>query len=226
MVFPRIKPLSSTAYTSPAFAYAAVRRAARRYRIRCYRVRKNLFDYLEKTLDDLLHEIDDKQYLRAHGLFTYLHELKTEDLQRLCQVIKPSEKFSKLQLEDIGRYSELIQDFCIDPILKRLPHYIDSELNFYLPTALILLNERECRAFEDRIHAELINNSRLHPILFEYQNLIAFNSSSSFRVETKITENDGSDRKYKVAENHDEKITRKLSIKVITRSEAEGKLNA
>lgn len=188
-------------------------------------LKKNLFDYLEKTLDDLLLEIDDKQYLRAQGLFTYLHELGPEDLQRLCQVMKPSERFSKIQHEDIGRYSELIQGFCIDPILQRLPHYIDSESSFYLPTALTLLSERECRACVERIREEITNNSRLQPIFFEYQNLIAFSAINSFSIETKITENDGSDPEYK-AEFQDRKITRKLSINVITKLDAEGKLNA
>ncbi|HGM6262505.1 TPA: ABC-three component system protein [Pseudomonas aeruginosa] len=188
-------------------------------------LRKNLFNYLEKTLDDLLPEINDKQYLRAQDLFKHLHDLNSEDLQRLCQVMKPSESFSKIQHEDIGRYSELIQDFCIDPILQRLPHYMDSESSFYLPTALTLLSDRECRACVDRIREEMKNNRRLQPILFEYRNLIAFSALNSFRVETKITENDGSDPKYE-AENQDNKITRELSINVITKLDAEGKLNA
>ncbi|EPM0508022.1 MULTISPECIES: ABC-three component system protein [Pseudomonas] len=188
-------------------------------------LRKNLFDYLEKTLDDLLPEVNDKQYLRAQNLFTHLHNLNPEDLQRLCQVMKPSVSFSKIQHEDIGRYSELIQDFCIDPILQRLPHYMDSESSFYLPTALTLLNDRECRACVDRIRDEMKNNRRLQPLLFEYQNLIAFSALNSFCVETKITENDGSDPIYE-SSNQENKITRELSINVITKLDAEGKLNA
>ncbi|SCY60690.1 ABC-three component system protein [Pseudomonas sp. NFACC37-1] len=188
-------------------------------------LRKNLFDHLEKTLDDLLPEMNDQQFLRAKDLFTYLHNLNSEDLQRFCQVMKPSESFSKIQHEDIGRYSDLIQNFCIAPILQRLPHYIDSELNFYLPTALTLLSDRECRACVDRIKEEVKSNRRLQPLLFEYQNLIAFSALNSFCVETKITENDGSDPKYEV-ESQDSKITRKLSINIITKLDAEGKLNA
>lgn len=188
-------------------------------------LRKNLFNHLEKTLDDLLPEINDKQYLRAQNLFVHLYNLNPEDLQRLCQVMKPSESFSKIQHQDIGRYSELIQDFCIDPILQRLPHYIDSESSFYLPTAITLLNDRERRACVDRIREEMKNNRRLQPLLFEYQNLIAFSALNSFCVETKITENDGSDPVYE-AGNQDDKITRELSINVITKLDAEGKLNA
>lgn len=188
-------------------------------------LRKNLFDYLEKTLDDLLPEINDKQYFRVQDLFSHLHNLNSEDLQRLCQVMKPSENFSKIQHEDIGRYSELIQDFCIDPILQRLPHYMDSDSNFYLPTALTLLSDRECRACVDRIREEMKNNRRLQPLLFEYRNLIAFSALNSFCVETKITENDGSDPKYE-SKDQDNKITRELTINVITKPEAEGKLNA
>ncbi|MHB2060167.1 ABC-three component system protein [Pseudomonas monsensis] len=188
-------------------------------------LRKNLFDYLEKTLDDLLPEINDKQYLRAQDLFVHLHSLSSDDLQRLCQVMKPSESFSKIQHEDIGRYSELIQDFCIAPVLQRLPNYMGSDSNFYLPTALTLLNDRECRACVDRIRTEMKNNRRLQPLLFEYRNLIAFSALRSFSVETKITENDGSDPKYE-AENQDDKITRELSVNVITKQDAEGKLNA
>jgi hypothetical protein len=69
------------------------------------------------------------------------------------------------------------------------------------------------------------NNRRLQPLLFEYRNLIAFSALKSFSVETKITENDGSDPKYE-AENQDDKITRELSVNVITKQDAEGKLNA
>lgn len=188
-------------------------------------LRKNLFDYLERTLDDLLPEINDKQYLRAQDLFAHLHNLGPDDLQRLCQVMKPSESFSKIQHVDIERYSELIQDFCIDPILQRLPHYVDSKLSFYLPTALTLLSDRECRACVDRVREEMKNNMRLQPLLFEYQNLIAFSALNSFCIETKITENDGSDPIYEV-DNQDDKITRELSISVITKLDAEGKLNA
>lgn len=188
-------------------------------------LRKNLFDHLEKTFDDLLPEINDKQYLRAQNLFAHLYNLNQEDLQRLCQVMKPSESFSKIQHQDIGRYSELIQDFCIDPVLQRLPHYIDSGSSFYLPTALTLLNDRERRSCVDRIREEMKNNRRLQPLLFEYQNLIAFSALHSFCVETKITENDGSDPVYETG-NQDDKITRELSINVITKLDAEGKLNA
>lgn len=188
-------------------------------------LRKNLFDCLEKTLDDLLPEINDKQYLRAQSLFAHLHSLNSEELQRLCQVMKPSESFSKIQHEDIGRYSELIQEFCIAPIFQRLPHYIGSDSSFYLPTALTLLNERESRACVDRIRAEMKSNRRLQPLLFEYRNLIAFSALKSFCVETKITANDGSDPKYE-AEKQDNKITRELSVNVITKQDAEGELNA
>ena len=188
-------------------------------------LKKNLFDHLEKTLDDLLPEINDKQFFRAQDLFTHLYDLSSEDLQRLCQVMKPSESFSKIQHEDIGRYSELIQGFFIAPTFQRLPHYMDSDSSFYLPTALTLLSDRESRACVDRIREEMKSNRRLQPLLFEYRNLIAFSAPNSFRIETKITENDGSDPKYE-AENHDNKITRELSINVITKLDAEGKLNA
>ncbi|MFU4542422.1 ABC-three component system protein [Pseudomonas aeruginosa] len=188
-------------------------------------LRKNIFEYLELLLDGAILEINDEQYLRMRGLFDHLHDLHPKDIQHLCQLIKPSERFSKVQRGDIERYSELILDFCIEPILERLPHYIDSDSNFYLPTALTLLSERESRSCVDNIRLEMKQNQQLLPLLFEYNNLIAFSALKSFSIESKITENDGSDPQYE-GESQDGKITKELNVTIITKPEAEAKLNA
>jgi hypothetical protein len=188
-------------------------------------LRKNIFDYLELLLDGAILTINDAQYLRMRGLNDHLRNLRPESIQHLCQLINPSERFSKVQRGDIERYSELILEFCIEPILERLPHYIDSDSNFYLPTALTLLSERESRSCVDNIRLEIKQNQQLLPLLFEYNNLIAFSAPKSFSIESKITENDGSDPQYK-GESRDGKITKELNVTIIPKPEAEAKLNA
>ncbi|WP_339461281.1 ABC-three component system protein [Pseudomonas sp. EA_105y_Pfl2_R69] len=188
-------------------------------------LRKNIFEYLELLLDATLENMTDPEYLRMRGLFDHLHDLHADDLKHLCQLIKPSERFSKVQRTDIERYSVLIQEFCIEPTLERLPHYLDNDYNFYLPTALALLSERESRSCVDNIRFEMKQNEKLLPLLFEYKNLIAHTAPKSFSIESKITDNDGSDPGYE-GESQDGKITRELNVAIITRDDAEAKLNA
>lgn len=188
-------------------------------------LRKNIFEYLELLLDGALPSIDDSQYLRTRALFDHLHDLRPEDIEHLCQLIKPSEQFSKVQRIDIERYSELIQHLANEPILDRLPHYIDSEHNFYLPTAIALLSARESNSCVDNIRLEMKQNEKLLPLLFEYKNLIAHTAPKSFTIESKITDNDGSDPGYQ-EDSQEGKITRELNVAIITRADAEAKLNA
>jgi len=188
-------------------------------------LRKNIFEYLELLLDGAIEEINEAEYFRIQGLFAHLHGLPNENLKHLCQLIKPSERFSKVQRADIERYSVLIQKFCIDPILERLPHYLDSGYNFYLPTALTLLDDREIRSCEDSIKYEMKQNEKLLPLLYEYKNLIAYKAEKSFNIESKITDIDDSDLPYKM-ENQDGRITKELNLAIITIADAEAKLNA
>lgn len=51
-------------------------------------------------------------------------------MKTLCQLMKPSERFSSLQKADIRRYSGLIEAMNIEPILKLFPHYLDGEKSF------------------------------------------------------------------------------------------------
>lgn len=188
-------------------------------------LRKDLYEHLEVTLDDLLPSMSDAQYERARHLFDHLQELSSNELQRLCQMIKPSESFSKIQQMDIERYSELIKSFCVDPIFKGLPHYRDQEKKFYLPTAISLVSEKESKRCTEHLRRQLSENRNLISILFEYNNLIAAYAPKSFKVDSRITEGDEFDPQ-NTKDNRDDRITKLLSVSVLTMADAESKLNA
>jgi hypothetical protein len=161
------------------------------------------------------------QYERAQNLFAHVQSLNPSELDILCQMIKPSENFSKVQQIDIERYSDLVSDLHANPILEGLPHYIDKDVKFYLPTAITLLNQREQDRCPDHLRKQLTENESLLRVLYEYNNLIARNAISSFNVDTKITESDE-----EPSDRRDDRITKGFEVSVLTMKDAENKLNA
>jgi hypothetical protein len=142
-------------------------------------------------------------------------------MKTLCQMMKPSERFQGVQTNDIRRYTKLIQAISVEPIFNHLPHYLDSENRFYIPTALDIDESKECEA--DMIR-EMKNNSDLLRLLFEYNHLIASKSESSFTFNTKFTHSDDLDDK-NVVEKIESNITKSLCISIVTKDDAEGQLN-
>lgn len=151
-------------------------------------LRQELYEHLESRLDQALPQISEYQYQKAKKLFEHLHDLNSIQLQHLCQLMKPSERFSKIQKIDIRRYSILIESIYKSPIYKGLPHYIDKEHEFYIPTALSLNDKDESDDCIVQIKQEAKRNKDLLYLLYEYENLIAAQAPESFIVETKITE--------------------------------------
>lgn len=187
-------------------------------------LKAKLYNYLEIRLDQALPGMSDEIYARARRLFEYTRITDASELKSLCQLMKPSERFSSIQKADIRRYTELIEAMTVEPILQQFPHYLDSEKKFYLPTALDLplLDDRE--GCTSDLLGELESNGDLLKLLFEYNHLIACRSVESFIINTKYTHpNDLTDQEVK--NNIDSNITKSFCLSIVTKDDAETKLN-
>lgn len=177
--------------------------------------------HLEERLDQELPTMSDATYERARLLSEHIRKTHFNELKTLCQMMKPSERFQDVQKNDIRRYTKLIQAISMEPIFNHLPHYIDSENRFYVPTALDVDESEECEF--DMIH-EMKNNGDLLRLLFEYNHLIASKAEASFTFNTKFTNPDNFDNKG-TSEKFESNITKSLCISVITKDDAEERLN-
>jgi hypothetical protein len=177
--------------------------------------------YLEEILDQALPRMSDATYERARRLSEHIRETPINELKNLCQMMKPSERFQVVQTNDIRRYTKLIQVISVEPIFNHLPHYLDSENRFYVPTALDVDESEEC---ESDMIREMKNNGDLLRLLFEYNHLIASKAEASFTFNTKFTNSDDFDNK-PATEKLESNITKSLCISVITKDDAEGRLN-
>jgi len=184
-------------------------------------LKARLQTHLEERLDQALPTMSDATYERARRLSEHIRETDINELKKLCQMMKPSERFQGIQRNDIRRYTKLIQAISVEPIFKHLPHYLDSENRFYVPTALDVDENEECES--DMIH-EMQNNGDLLRLLFEYNHLIASKAKTSFTFNTKFTNSDDFDNK-QATEKLESNIIRSLCISVITKDDAEGRLN-
>jgi len=79
----------------------------------------------------------------------------------------------------------------------------------------------ECES--DIIH-QMQNNGDLLRLLFEYNHLIASKAEASFTFNTKFTNSDDFENKLAI-EKLESNITKSLCISVMTKDDAEGRLN-
>jgi hypothetical protein len=188
------------------------------------KLKADLYNHLEERLDQVLPGMSDEMYARARSLFEHIRVTGASELKVLCQLMKPSERFSSIQKADIRRYSGLIETMSIEPILKQFPHYLDIEKRFYLPTALDLpfLDDRE-GCISD-LMGEMESNEDLLKLLFEYNHLIACRSMGSFVIDTKYTHPDDLNDQ-EVKDRIDSNITKSFCLNIVTQEEAEARLN-
>ncbi|MBV7598978.1 ABC-three component system protein [Aeromonas sp. sia0103] len=184
-------------------------------------LKARLLTHLEERLDQALPTMSDATYERARRLCDHIRETPINELKTLCQMMKPSERFQDVQTNDIRRYTKLIQAISVEPIFNHLPHYLDSKNRFYVPTALDVDESEECES--DMIN-EMKNNGALLRLLFEYNHLIASKAEASFTFNTKFTNSDDYDNK-QTTEILASNIIKSLCISVITKDEAEDRLN-
>lgn len=187
-------------------------------------LKARLCNHLEDRLDQALPSINDAAYARARRLFEHIRMTDASELKSLCQLIKPSERFSSIQKVDIRRYSGLIEAMSIDPILKQFPHYLDVDNKFYLPTALDLPSPEDNEGCTSDLLGEMESNENLLKLLFEYNHLIASRSTSTFVINTKYTHSDDlTDQKVK--NRIDSNITKSLCLSIVTKEDAEAQIN-
>lgn len=184
-------------------------------------LKARLQSHLEERLDQVLPTMSDATYERARRLCEHIRETHINELKTLCQMMKPSERFQNVQTNDIRRYTKLIQAISVEPIFNHLPHYLDSQNRFYVPTALDVDESEEC---ESDMIREMKNNGDLLRLLFEYNHLIASKAETSFTINTKFTNSDDFDNK-QITEKLESNITKSLCISVITKDDAEERLN-
>lgn len=184
-------------------------------------LKARLLTHLEERLDQALPTMSDATYERARRLCEHIRETPINELKTLCQMMKPSERFQDVQANDIRRYTKLIQAISVEPIFNHLPHYLDSENRFYVPTALDVDESEEC---ESDMIREMKNNGDLLRLLFEYNHLIASKAEASFTFNTKFTNSDDFDNK-PATEKLESNIIKSLCISVMTKEDAEGQLN-
>lgn len=177
--------------------------------------------HLEQRLDEELPKMSDVTYKRARRLSEHIRETDINELKTLCQMMKPSERFQDVQKNDIRRYTKLVRAISVEPIFKHFPHYRDNRNRFYVPTALDVDESEDC---ESDINHEMKNNSDLLGLLFEYNHLIASKAKASFTFNTKFTSTDDFDGN-RDTEKLESNITKSLRISVITKDDAEDRLN-
>jgi len=187
-------------------------------------LKSRLHAHLEDRLEQSLPGMTDAGYERARNLYEHIRVTQANELKCLCQLMKPSERFTLIQKADIRKYTGLIQELGIEPILIRLPHYLCKQHKFYIPTALDLPEIEENIYCASDIRSEMSSNDDLLELLFEYNNLIAYRAKESFMIDTKYTvssELSGQDTQ----EQADSHIIKKLRISILTKEEAEARLN-
>jgi hypothetical protein len=185
-------------------------------------LKARLHTHLEERLAESLPGMSDAAYERARRIYDLIRISEGGDFKTLCQLMKPSEKFSRIQNSDIRRYSDLVHTINAEPILKRLPHYLDSNNKFYAPTALYLPEPTDKKYCTSEIIAEIKDNDDLGRLLFEFNNLIAAKADESFTIDTKYTncfETSVDDQ-----DRIDSNITKSLCISILTKDDAEARL--
>lgn len=186
-------------------------------------LKARLHTYLEERLAESLPGMSDTAYGRARRIYELIKLSEGSDFKTLCQLMKPSEKYSRIQSSDIRRYSDLVHTINVEPILKRLPHYLDSNNKFYAPTALYLPEPTDKKYCTSEIIAEIKDNDDLGRLLFEFNNLIAAKADESFIIDTKYT-NCYDRNSVEDQDRIDSNITKSLCISILTRDDAEARL--
>lgn len=185
--------------------------------------KKSLSETLELYVINNEHLYKDSEYERANNLFAHIYGLSNSDMESFCQLIQPAIDASSLRSDDIENYIDLVCDFLKDPIFLGIPHYSDSNQDFYVPTAIRLTHERQINSFKTKLASEISKKNKLAVLLFEYKNLIA-DTCQPAQINQSITSPCLNDSYDDVDINYDRKITKQLMVNIISVADAEKKL--
>lgn len=183
-----------------------------------------LQEHLEDRLDQSLPGMSDLDYERARKLYDHIRITSMHEIKRLCQLMKPSVRFNSIQKPDIRKYTKLIQAILKEPVFDKVPHYVCNQNKFYIPTAIDLPDVEENLDCSQDIQSEMRSNEDLLELLYEYNNLIACRAKESFLVQTRYTVSTEFDKAEKQEES-DSHITKMLCISILTKEDAEARLN-
>ncbi len=187
--------------------------------------RKNIGETFEEHILNNLDGYSDKQFVRLKNTFDYLFSIDNDELEKLCHIIQPTQGIFRSQTTDIQAYSDLVCGIDINPRLIGLPHYLDGEGDFYLPTGIELPTPMRVATFRSTFDKVIRDNQKLSTLLFEYKNLIAEINGNGCVV-TSITSHDPNDHLSTMDPRFEKRITKELSVNILSRSDAEKKLNA
>lgn len=193
------------------------------------KLRNTFSSTLETHVIENLDQYSKLEAVRLRSTFEHLYDLDDLQLEKLCNLIQPTETSSTLPHRDIEAYADLICDFVIDPTLSGIPHYINDNNEFYLPTAIDLPNIKRAKTFETRLIKAIQENNKLPTLLYEYKNLIAAQCDTSIEVSvlpSTITITPTDDPNFIQEHNSDNNIVRKLQVKILSKVEAERELHA
>ena len=192
------------------------------------KLRNTFSSALEIHIIGNLDQYNEQEINRLRVTFEHLYDLDNIQIEKLCNLIQPAEALPVLPHRDIEAYTDLICDFIIDPTLSGIPHYINENNDFYLPTAIDLPNSKRAKTFETLLIKAIQNNNKLPTLLYEYKNLIAAQCDKSIEVSilpTTIATLPTDDPNLVKANNTDHNIVRKLQVNIISKTEAEKELH-
>lgn len=190
-------------------------------KIKIAKIRKLFSESLEIYVYQNEAHYTPEEITRLKLMFEHIFNLEDDDLAKFCYSIQPSE--STLQYQNVEVYSDLICEFIKAPILRDLPHYVDTKGDFYLPTAISLPSAKRTASFLTHLRQAISANDKLALLLYEYKNLIG-DVGVVIPVNHSIT-SPGQDLKFDgFNKNHGQKITRQLDVNIIPKGEAEQKI--
>lgn len=185
--------------------------------------KRKLCDNIENYLYKYSDEFNYDQIYILTCILKFICENKDFDHATINDSIQPHKENYMLDDDHVHDYLDVFLEFGIPPLLKDIPHYSCQLFNKYLPTALKIKASKRIRAdtFISNLQRNISNNPNLSNLIFEYNNLIASEIDGDLKVLNLENIMDVEDENNKM--HH---IVKPYSLRVISVSEAESKINA
>lgn len=163
-----------------------------------------------------------KQIESISNVFRFIYSLNNDSAIRMHTSLQPHRENNVINKDDIRDYLDVISTISHMPKLFGLPHY-SKKINKYLPTALTIRDgKRRITSFQEDLKRHIRDNSTLASLLYEYNNIIAYDISEETVISAKS-------EKITIAPSNQEKknhIVKEFDLRILSVDEAEGELNA